>query len=385
MSLRLDFRPFHTHYFFLFTTLLSVIAWVVTLVGQAVATAKFGNRAVGARWFSILLQGFLTLGVVATIATDSLATNRLQLATFGAIALIFAVQGVQLGIMDGAARPALVAMGAGSLVLAVVDIMWVLYFTSEEDSLALHLFSRLGTGGLTPAHRRRTMTEQPASGLGKTTLGDGEGERESGSAKQGAKLHDAHGGSGPPARNGSSRAVSISSFKSLMGGGAGAGAQRKSYALGAGVSSEDVRAGAQGLARSGTGGRSIASRKSLLSLATHAESDEGTVPPMPVSDASRAPVPGTAAGAGAPVSLPSPQNSAPSIHTSALRMTDEEGEPMLLAKALHAYKGSPEDPNELSFAKGEILEIEDKEGRWWQAKKADGTLGIVPSNDLLLI
>jgi SHO1 osmosensor len=34
------------------------------------------------------------------------------------------------------------------------QILWVLYFTSEEDSLSLHLFNLLGTGGLTPPSRR---------------------------------------------------------------------------------------------------------------------------------------------------------------------------------------------------------------------------------------
>ena len=36
---------------------------------------------------------------------------------------------------------------------------------------------------------------------------------------------------------------------------------------------------------------------------------------------------------------------------------------------------SPDDPNEITFAKGEILEILDKNGKWWQARKSDGTVG----------
>ncbi|CAO3589858.1 unnamed protein product [Absidia cylindrospora] len=50
------------------------------------------------------------------------------------------------------------------------------------------------------------------------------------------------------------------------------------------------------------------------------------------------------------------------------------------AIALHPYTANPDDPNELSFYKGEVLEILDRRGNWWQARKQDQTIGIVPSN-----
>lgn len=34
------------------------------------------------------------------------------------------------------------------------------------------------------------------------------------------------------------------------------------------------------------------------------------------------------------------------------------------AKALYAYKASPDDPQELSFQKGEILRVSDDTGKW---------------------
>jgi SHO1 osmosensor len=116
-----------------------------------------GHDSVGTLWFAIWLQLFLILGVIYTLASDSIAMHRFQIVAFGSVAIVFAVIGVNQSIFSGFAS--LDALAAGWLILAMVDILWVLYFTSEEDSLALYLFNSLGTGGLTPpSRRRRTRT-----------------------------------------------------------------------------------------------------------------------------------------------------------------------------------------------------------------------------------
>ncbi|KAJ1656273.1 Transmembrane osmosensor [Dispira simplex] len=55
------------------------------------------------------------------------------------------------------------------------------------------------------------------------------------------------------------------------------------------------------------------------------------------------------------------------------------------ARAKYMYEANPDDPNELSFEKDEILEIFEIKGKWWQARKQDDSVGIVPSNYLEII
>lgn len=89
--------------------------------------------------------------------------HRFQISVFGAVAIAFSVNGVRFRAPDAATK----AMSAGWLILSIVNILWVLYFTSEEDSLTFHILNSMGNGGLTPpSRRRRTRTQSSMHNMG---------------------------------------------------------------------------------------------------------------------------------------------------------------------------------------------------------------------------
>jgi SHO1 osmosensor len=300
-------------------------------------TSLVGHESVGTLWFAIWLQLFLIMGVIYTLASDSIAMHRLQIVTFGSVAIVFAVIGVNDSIFSNSAP--LDAIAAGWLVLAMVDILWVLYFTSEEDSLSLYLFNSLGTGGLTPpSRRRRTRT---------------------------TSLHDAtsYGGGGYSAAG-----IGPIGYDTKL---------NNSFAPDIGSNPLDSVPPPQ-------------SQKSANSLV--GQTSPGSMPSAHPADTSgpqgvNSPLmstPGNAgigAGGGPPLpadtSLGSDGTAYP-YKAKALYACAYEpycNSILVLTRALATDTASPDDPNEISFSKGEILDIIDKNGKWWQARKEDGTLG----------
>jgi len=321
-----DFRPLITHYLFLVTFILAFVGWLTAFIGQAATTAQFGNAFVNTLWFGIFLELFLIIGVLHTLASDSIGTHRFQISIFGAVAIVFSVQGANQGLL--APRPAIQAMGAGWLLLAFVNIIWTLYFSAEEDSLMLHTFNSLGPGAaLSPASRsggNRRRQNQSRSSNGYTGTGKEEHMGMSGMGMGGGMAPTNTGGS--------------------MGMGVGPGANNMARPM----SQEATRSIGAGTG----GGRSIG------------------------EDVQRA---------GSPSTPLMSQAVPPGGGGAAVGNDPEAGGYAYKARALYAYTASPDDPAEISFSKGEILDIVDNNGKWWQARKEDGTTGIVPSNYLQLV
>lgn len=123
---------------------LAVIAWIVAFVAQIAAESQ--DRRQGVLWFNIFLHLFLILGIAAAIMTDSVAVSRLQISAFLAVGLVFSVIGIDNGIYSHTGS--LDAVTAGYFILTIVDIIWLLFFTAEEDSMIYGLLSGFGNGAL---------------------------------------------------------------------------------------------------------------------------------------------------------------------------------------------------------------------------------------------
>jgi len=242
---------------------------------------------------------------------------------------VFAVIAVDDTIYSS--QSSLQATGAGWILLAIVDILWALYFTSEEDSLQLHVLNMMGTGGLTPPsrHRRRTTIPNRSS-----TGGVGGGMGNNGYGTYGA------GGLGNPN-------VGSLGMGSPLGGVGATNGLRASGASPKGSATKDL---------GGLGPTGLSPNTPLMTGAGIGDTSLGSQGPTSAEQ-----------GEGE-------------------REGERENEGYAYrAKALYAYTASADDPNEISFTKGEILEIVDNAGKWWQAKKADGQRGIAPSNYLQII
>lgn len=259
-----------------------------------------------------------------------------QISILAALAAGFAVIGVDRTIYSP--QSSLKATGAGWLIVAIVDVFWILYFTSPPQSPLARLASLSGprAGG---AHHPKEETYGKVEKIGRSTD---------------AFLMSPMNMPQPPERH---SGVPTSQHE----GRAGVGAGRQQWS---------------GNYTTGTGPRATTTVPSDGARSTtHTAGGVGPLGSEPAMSDRRS---GTTA--------PLETEGAPTMVTEAESVVKWRAEALfncrLLLYNVYLYitntskdPGSKDDPNELNFKKGEILLVTDKSGKWWEAKKSDGKKG----------
>ncbi|KAH0585797.1 hypothetical protein H2248_007089 [Termitomyces sp. 'cryptogamus'] len=147
---------------FVLTGPVAIAAWIIALVSQSIVTAQIGNTFVGPLWFAAILQLLVLLGLAYALRSTTPQSYHPTLTPFSTLIVVFAVLGVNTNIFTPQIN-AQKALSASWLVLAIVNLLWLVYFTTD------HPVSRAPSYGLTPRsqdedddkHERKDATPLP--------------------------------------------------------------------------------------------------------------------------------------------------------------------------------------------------------------------------------
>ncbi|KAJ7482945.1 hypothetical protein B0H11DRAFT_2021537 [Mycena galericulata] len=338
-----------SNYFYCTTILPGVVAWIVAFASQIAVTKTVGREAVGVLWFAVFLQLFLTVGVFLIFASGEIAAFRLQVSVFGTMAAVFAVIGVDMSIFTGQAARG--AMGAAWLVLAVLDILWVLYFSAEPgtpvarlvDVMVVSRGAQDADTNMEKMNGHDSARSARSAEAGNSTTGLYDGEMRSDGSPDETKV--GHEKSGDAPHEGSSPEPEVGADWKQM--------ERRIVDRSQEILAEEERPDerSQNLARSpppASKNRRGVYIEEHRHLSTIYDRSEGT-----------------------------------SETTGSQRESVVDLYPF---KVRARSDWIPRSPSEISFRQGDILHSAEKEGKkWWKVRKADGTIGTAPSNYLKVL
>ncbi|WFD21828.1 Transmembrane osmosensor [Malassezia equina] len=378
-------------------TFLAAVGWIVAFVSQCTAESNsylhHGDRHV---WFTIWIELFLIAAIPAFIF---MGMKRLFLLIFAflIIGTGMSVLGANSGLY--ADEGSLEGMGAGYLILAFANLLALIYFSIFHDGA----FGGLEDKGVSFGNGVGSSTG--AGGVIGTFSGSGLRNRFS-MGKVNPLKRSSAGAQAPSSGNfvtntGAGISSGISSGVGAttgMAGAAGSGINNVSSSVGNMTSPSD-RLGHDGAPEEvaiGVGsGEGATGAPTGLDGAPHAsavpEMTLGSAVPQTSQDTmgSSSYPPAYPMGSSsnlAPPIIGSTMGAAPGAVPEATNVQMETGVPTVQrAEALYTYKASEDDPTEISFNKGDILHIVDSSGKWWQAQRPNGELGIVPSNYLRML
>ncbi|PPQ70370.1 hypothetical protein CVT25_000081 [Psilocybe cyanescens] len=329
------------------------IAWVTSLVGQAVVAATISNAPVRILWFAIVLQTVIVLLIIQVLSNASIYNAAYaygtQVSILSALATAFAVIGVDQNIYSS--EPAQKATGAGWLIAAIVDLLWIIFFTSPPQSPILRvvgsLYNRDPGQPVEPQHTVEKISRS-TDAFHKSHIHGG---------AAGAVANDDHlEGLTPEEREKVERMV-----------------DEKMEAMGMYPRGFHPRDSSAASSKPRSEGGKLRAKRRSSHTPTPGNGARGTVTSVSsehqksaVLEARDGSVVGSAMQGSA---RPDSGSAAPEEAARA------ESPAKWRAEAIFEYKGSEDDPNELAFKKGDKLLVYDKSGKWWEAKTSDGRRG----------
>ncbi|KAK9370907.1 hypothetical protein V1509DRAFT_559734 [Lipomyces kononenkoae] len=308
--------------FALATISVATIGWFIALAASIAADVDGPYPQFS--WWGIAYQFLVICSIVYVIGANAIEPYRVAVVGFTAAALVYTTNSTNNLVYTGRAADG--AAAAGNILLSIINVLWIFYFGTTPDA-APHAF--IDSYAL---HREAQPTRKYPGGANTQPS---------------------------PARSRAFPAMQQAAT-TLQGGGGGPGSmvtRRPSGVQGYTLSSHN----GSGLVLPPTGS------------ATNLNSGHGTM----LSN-------------GALQDDHSQQQQQQQQQNTGDRSTmmeplDVPTEYPLRARAIYSYEANPEDANEISFVKGEILEVSDVSGRWWQARRANGEVGICPSNYVQLL
>ncbi|KAM5458212.1 Transmembrane osmosensor [Microsporum audouinii] len=271
--------------FALATVSIAILAWIITVVSCIIAQTK--EAIPNFFWWSVAYQFCIVVGITAVMGSNTghvYSTAIVGYAAAGLVCTTFTIDGLVTS-KEGARQSG----GAGLILLAMTDIVWIFYFGSTPQSRPRTYIDSFAPHKEQPSYRSSKPISHSYTPRPETTV---------------SSAHQPHLYSSAP----------LSGFET------------------------SPMAGYNATTASSTG-----------------------IQPMVGMQTNASTVGGDTAEIGQPTEYP------------------------YRAKAIYSYEANPDDANEISFTKHEILEVSDVSGRWWQAKKSTGETGIAPSNYLILL
>ncbi|KAK9263352.1 hypothetical protein V1519DRAFT_459092 [Lipomyces tetrasporus] len=342
------------------------IGWFIALAASIVADV--GGPYPQFSWWGIVYEFLVICGVIYVIGANAIepyriaSDGRVKIVGFTAAALVYTTNSTNNLVYTGRAADA--AAAAGHILLSIINILWIFYFgtTSDAgphafiDSYALHRDARYND-----RHRAKYPPAQPSPAHSRGFQPMQQAALPSSSQTHSQQAYYEAG----PATTGSIRPHQMFTSAQLNGfettslqGGPGSMVMRRPSAAAAGAYAGSSHNGS-GLVLPQTGS------------ATNLHSASGTML--------------SGGGGGQQDDHGQLQQQQTGGTSTMIEPLDVPTEYPLRARAIYSYEANPEDANEISFVKDEILEVSDVSGRWWQARRANGEVGICPSNYVQLL